>query len=132
MIRSRHEPLAKAAGFVVMTGNLFDTAIMKTSVITREFRERYLSTPGSENVFEGRAIVFEGSEDYHERINEESLGIDERCDPRDPRLRADRLAGLGRGGQHAAPRRADQAPASSACRRSATDGSRAPPTARRS
>ena len=79
MIRSRHEPLAKAAGFVVMTGNLFDTAIMKTSVITAEFRERYLSTPGSENVFEARAIVFDGSEDYHERINDESLGIDAHC-----------------------------------------------------
>ena len=78
MIRSRHEPLVKAAGFVVMTGNLFDTAIMKTSVITDEYRDRYLSTPGSENVFEGRAIVFEGSEDYHERINDDALGIDER------------------------------------------------------
>ena len=78
MIRSRHEPLVRAAGFVVMTGNLFDTAIMKTSVITDEYRERYLSTPGSENVFEGRAIVFEGSEDYHERVNDPALGIDER------------------------------------------------------
>jgi len=79
MIRPFAEPLAEAAGFVVMTGNLFDTAIMKTSVITDAFRTRYLSKPGAENVFEGRAIVFEGSEDYHERINDESLGIDEDC-----------------------------------------------------
>jgi len=79
MIRAFDEPLVMAAGFVVMTGNLFDTAIMKTSVITTEFRQRYLSTPGSENVFEGRAIVFEGSEDYHERINDASLDIDEHC-----------------------------------------------------
>jgi len=79
MIRAYAEPLAMAAGFVVMSGNLFDTAIMKTSVITAEFRERYLSTPGCENVFEGRAIVFEGSEDYHDRINDAALGIDEHC-----------------------------------------------------
>ena len=62
-----------------MTGNLFDTAIMKTSVITEEFRTRYLSTPGSEGVFEGRAIVFEGSEEYHDRINDPALNIDEHC-----------------------------------------------------
>ena len=79
MIRAFAEPLAEAAGFVVMTGNLFDTAIMKTSVITDEFRDRYLCTPGSENAFECRAIVFDGSEDYHDRINDPSLEIDERC-----------------------------------------------------
>jgi len=79
MIRSRDAPLATDAGFVVMTGNLFDTAIMKTSVITAEFRERYLSTPGSENAFECRAIVFDGSEDYHDRINDPSLEIDAHC-----------------------------------------------------
>lgn len=79
MIRAREDPLARDAGFVVMSGNLFDTAIMKTSVITPEFRERYLSTPGSENVFEGRAIVFDGSEDYHDRINDASLAIDAHC-----------------------------------------------------
>jgi len=79
MIRPYADPLLTDAGFVVMTGNLFDSAIMKTSVITEEFRTRYLSTPGSEGMFEGRAIVFEGSEDYHDRINDASLNIDAHC-----------------------------------------------------
>lgn len=70
-------PLRDRAGFLVLTGNLFDTAIMKTSVISKEFRERYLEHPGQEGTFEGRAVVFEGSEDYHERIDDPSLGIDE-------------------------------------------------------
>jgi dihydroxy-acid dehydratase len=72
-------PLKERAGFLVLTGNLFDFAIMKTSVIGEEFRARYLSRPGQENVFEGRAILFEGSDDYHQRINDPSLGIDEDC-----------------------------------------------------
>src|SRR3546814_10754293 len=67
------------AGFVVLGGNLFDSAIMKTSVIGPAFRERYLCRPGHENVFEGRAIVFEGPEDYHRRINDPALAIDENC-----------------------------------------------------
>ncbi|RYI32783.1 MAG: dihydroxy-acid dehydratase, partial [Acetobacteraceae bacterium] len=67
------------AGFQVLSGNLFDFAIMKTSVISDDFRARYLSTPGSEGSFEGRAIVFDGSEDYHARINDPALKIDERC-----------------------------------------------------
>jgi dihydroxy-acid dehydratase len=79
MIRAFDAPLRERAGFLVLRGNLFDFAIMKTSVISGEFRARYLSTPGRENVFEGRAIVFDGSEDYHARINDPSLGIDERC-----------------------------------------------------
>ncbi|MEE9320057.1 MAG: IlvD/Edd family dehydratase [Granulosicoccus sp.] len=79
MIKPYADPMMTHAGFIVMTGNLFDTAIMKTSVITEEFRKRYLSTPGSEGVFEGRAIVFEGSEEYHDRINDPALNIDEHC-----------------------------------------------------
>lgn len=79
MIRPYDDPLMKDAGFVVLSGNLFDTAIMKTSVISTEFRERYLSTPGSENVFEVRAVVFDGSEDYHDNINNPALEIDEHC-----------------------------------------------------
>jgi dihydroxyacid dehydratase/phosphogluconate dehydratase len=71
--------LRERAGFLVLKGNLFDFAIMKTSVISDEFRKRYLSAPGREGVFEGRAIVFDGSDDYHERINDPSLGIDENC-----------------------------------------------------
>lgn len=79
MISSYSDPLVENAGFIVMTGNLFDTAIMKTSVISEEFRQRYLVNPGSENIFEGRAIVFDGSEEYHDHINDESLNIDEHC-----------------------------------------------------
>ncbi|MFN6936458.1 MAG: dihydroxy-acid dehydratase, partial [Tsuneonella sp.] len=60
-----------------MRGNLFDFAIMKTSVISEEFRRRYLSRPGNENVFEARAVVFDGSDDYHHRINDPALDIDE-------------------------------------------------------
>ncbi|RZT09808.1 dihydroxy-acid dehydratase [Duganella sp. CF402] len=72
-------PLKEDAGFFVLKGNLFDFAIMKTSVISPEFRQRYLSIPGQENVFESRAIVFDGSGDYHNRINDPSLNIDENC-----------------------------------------------------
>lgn len=72
-------PLKPAAGFLVLKGNLFDFAIMKTSVISDEFRARYLSAPGSEGIFEGRAIVFDGSDDYHHRINDPALAIDENC-----------------------------------------------------
>ncbi|GGX91677.1 dihydroxy-acid dehydratase [Massilia dura] len=72
-------PLKSKAGFFVLSGNLFDFAIMKTSVISDEFRARYLSQPGNEGVFEARAIVFDGSDDYHKRINDPSLNIDEDC-----------------------------------------------------
>jgi dihydroxy-acid dehydratase len=68
-------PLKERAGFLVLTGNLFDFAIMKTSVISPEFRQRYL---GNGDSFECRAVVFDGSTDYHDRINDPSLGIDER------------------------------------------------------
>jgi dihydroxy-acid dehydratase len=70
-------PLKPQAGFLVLSGNLFDFAIMKTSVISEEFRRRYLSEPGREGVFEGRAVVFDSAEDYHARINDPSLDIDE-------------------------------------------------------
>ncbi len=69
----------KDAGFIVLRGNLFDSAIMKTSVISKEFRDRYLSNPNDPDAFEGRAIVFEGPEDYHDRIEDPSLNIDEHC-----------------------------------------------------
>ena len=72
-------PLKEDAGFFVLKGNLFDFAIMKTSVISPAFRERYLSKPGQENVFESRAVVFDGSTDYHNRINDPALNIDEDC-----------------------------------------------------
>ena len=72
-------PLKERAGFLVLSGNLFDFAIMKTSVIGDDFRQRYLSRPGHEGVFEARAVVFDGSDDYHHRINDPALEIDENC-----------------------------------------------------
>jgi dihydroxy-acid dehydratase len=77
VIRSFDAPLMTNAGFIVLSGNLFDSAIMKTSVISREFRDRYLSNPDDPMAFEGRAVVFEGPEDYHHRIDDPTLGIDE-------------------------------------------------------
>jgi dihydroxy-acid dehydratase len=77
MIRPFEDPLKENAGFLVLKGNLFDFAIMKTSVISPSFRERYLSTPGAENCFECKVVVFDGSDDYHARINDPELGIDE-------------------------------------------------------
>jgi dihydroxy-acid dehydratase len=76
VIRAVKAPLKDNAGFLVMSGNLFESAIMKTSVIGEEFAKRYLSRGG---VFDGRAIVFDGPEDYHHRINDASLNIDEHC-----------------------------------------------------
>ena len=71
------QPLKRHAGFKVLSGNLFDSAIMKISVISEEFRERYLSNPDDPNAFEGRAVVFDGPEDYHRRIDDPSLQIDQ-------------------------------------------------------
>jgi dihydroxy-acid dehydratase len=77
VIRPYDQPLKAQAGFKVLHGNLFDSAIMKTSVISEEFRRRYLSDPKDPNAFEGRAVVFDGPEDYHHRIDDPALGIDE-------------------------------------------------------
>ena len=77
VIKSFDDPVVKNAGFIVMRSNFFNSAIMKISVISEEFRERYLSNPDHPNVFEGKAVVFEGSEDYHHRINSSKLKIDE-------------------------------------------------------
>jgi dihydroxy-acid dehydratase len=77
VIRPYGEPLMGRAGFKVLAGNLFDSAIMKTSVISEEFRQRYLSNPKDPNAFEGRAVVFDGPEDYHHRIDDPALNIDE-------------------------------------------------------
>ena len=79
VIRPFENPLTQKAGFLVLRGNLFDSAIMKTSVISDEFRSRYLSDPKDPDAFEGRAIVFDGPEDYHARIDDPALDIDERC-----------------------------------------------------
>src|SRR5215831_15372589 len=78
IIRPYDKPIKEDAGFKVLKGNLFDSAVMKTSVISDEFRERYLSNPKDPNAFEGRAVVFDGPEDYHHRIDDPALAIDAR------------------------------------------------------
>ena len=102
VIRSYGKPMMEAAGYVVMSGNLFDSAVMKISVIDQEFRKRFLSNPDRPNVFEGKAIVFEGPEDYHHRIEDPDLGVEEQsvliirnCGPVG-------YPGQCRGGEHAA------------------------------
>ncbi|WGD29568.1 dihydroxy-acid dehydratase family protein [Ancylobacter sp. WKF20] len=77
VIRPYDKPLKEKAGFRVLRGNLFSSAIMKTSVISPEFRVRYLSNPDDPEAFEGRAVVFDGPEDYHARIDDPALAIDE-------------------------------------------------------
>ncbi|KQU75721.1 dihydroxy-acid dehydratase [Aminobacter sp. DSM 101952] len=77
VIRPVAEPLKEDAGFINLRGNLFDSAIMKTSVISKEFRDRYLSNPADPEAFEGTAKVFDGPEDYHARIDDPAESIDE-------------------------------------------------------
>ncbi|HTK01581.1 MAG TPA: IlvD/Edd family dehydratase, partial [Bordetella sp.] len=79
VIRGCDAPLKQRAGFIVLSGNFFDSAIMKMSVVGEDFRKAYLSEPGDENAFEARAIVFDGPEDYHARIDDPDLRIDEHC-----------------------------------------------------
>jgi dihydroxy-acid dehydratase len=78
VIRRFGNPLKPAAGFSILRGNLFDSAIMKLSVVGPEFRDRYLSDPDDPDAFEGRVVVFDGPEDYHLRIDDPALGIDDR------------------------------------------------------
>jgi len=78
VIKTFKECLTEKAGFLVMKSNFFSTAVMKTSVISKEFRERFLSDPKKPNFFTGKAVVFEGPEDYHKRINSKKLKIDEK------------------------------------------------------
>jgi len=79
VIKSYDQPMKRNAGFLNFKGNLFDSAIMKASVISEEFRQRYLSNPKDPDAFEGRAIVFDGPEDYHKRIDDPKLEIDASC-----------------------------------------------------
>ncbi|HTV70351.1 MAG TPA: IlvD/Edd family dehydratase [Rhizobiaceae bacterium] len=79
VIRTVKDPMKTRAGFINLKGNLFDSAIMKTSVISDEFRQRYLSNPKDPEAFEGRAVVFDGPEDYHKRIDDPKEKIDEFC-----------------------------------------------------
>jgi dihydroxy-acid dehydratase len=78
VIRPIDRPLAENAGFIVLSGNLFEAAVMKTSVISQEFRERYLSNPDDPDAFEGPVVVFDGPEQYHASIDNPELGVDER------------------------------------------------------
>lgn len=75
VIRAYEQPMMPEAGFVIISGNIFDSAVMKTSVVTPEFKQKYIA----DGAFVGRAIVFEGPEDYHDRIDDPSLEIDEDC-----------------------------------------------------
>ena len=79
VIQSYDKPMMENAGFIVLKGNLFNNAIMKTSVISEEFRQRYLSNADDPEAFEGRAIIFDGPEDYHDRIEDPAENIDENC-----------------------------------------------------
>ena len=79
VIRTFQNPMLENAGFIVLKGNIFDSAVMKTSVISDSFRSQYLDKPGSRNIFEVRAIVFEGPEDYRKRINDPQLNINVDC-----------------------------------------------------
>ncbi|MBV8522778.1 MAG: dihydroxy-acid dehydratase family protein [Acetobacteraceae bacterium] len=78
VIRPYSAPLKENAGYIVLSGNLFDSAVIKTSVISDDFRRRFLSDPEHPNVFVGKAVVFEGPEDYHVRIEDPELGVDDR------------------------------------------------------
>ena len=79
VIRPLSDPVEEHGGMVVLTGNFFESAVMKTSVVSDDFEARYLSDPDDPGAFEARAIVFEGPEDYHERIEDPALEIDDRC-----------------------------------------------------
>ena len=79
VIYAHKKPMKNKAGFLVLSGNLFEAALIKTCVISEEFRARYLSESGSVNIFTARVVVFEGPEDYRERINDPSLMIDDSC-----------------------------------------------------
>ena len=79
VIKAFDAPMLENAGFAVLSGNFFDFAIMKTSVISTEFKQRFLSQPGSEGVFNAKAVVFENAEDYHKNINDPTLEIDPSC-----------------------------------------------------
>ncbi|MFV2092989.1 MAG: IlvD/Edd family dehydratase, partial [Hyphomicrobiales bacterium] len=79
VIQSYDKPMMENAGFIVLKGNLFDNSVMKTSVISTEFRDRYLSNPDDPEAFEGRAVIFDGPEEYHARIEDPAEKIDENC-----------------------------------------------------
>ncbi len=79
VIKTTKDPIAPEAGLMVLSGNLFDSAVMKVSAVNEEFQARYLSNPEDPNAFVGRAVVFDGPEHYHAEIDNPELGIDEHC-----------------------------------------------------
>ena len=108
VIRSYEAPLREKAGFLVLSGNLFEGGLIKTCVISDTFRKQYLSTPGEENSFTARCIVFEGPEDYHARIDDPTLEIDTSCLLAIRGCRARGVSRLGGSGEYAAAGRVDQ------------------------
>ena len=108
VIHSYKRPMRKKAGFKVLKGNLFNSAIMKTSVISEEFRQRFLANRKDPNAFEGRAVVFDGPEDYHHRIDDPETEDRRIHAVVHPRRRPDRLSRLLRSGEHAAAGGVDQ------------------------
>ena len=101
VIKAHDAPMQDQAGFLNLKGNLFDSAIMKTSVISDEFRARYLENPADPDAFEGRAVVFDGPEDYHARIDDPALELDEDTVLVIRGVGPIGYPGLGRGRQHA-------------------------------
>ena len=132
VIRPYKKPLKDKAGFLNLKGNLFDSAIMKTSGISEEFRKRYLENPKDPNAFEGRAIVFDGPEDYHKRIDDPALKIDALCMLFMRGAGPIGLSRRGRGREHAAAQLPHQEGRVGAAPASATAASPAPPARRRS
>ena len=132
VIRPLARPLMHAAGLSVLSGNLFEGAVMKLSVISAEFRSRYLSDPAHPGAFEGRAIVFEGPEDYHARIDDPALGLDDHAILIVRGAGPIGYPGRARGGEHASARRADPRGACTRCRASATGVNRGRAGAHRS
>ena len=104
VIHSVDRPIRENAGFLVLSGNLFDSALMKTSVISEEFRERFLSNPDESGVHVARAVVFEGPEDYHDRINDPESRDRRECHPVHSWRRLRRVSRLGGSREHATAR----------------------------
>ena len=132
VIKAHDAPMKSHAGFLNLKGNLFDSAIMKTSVISEEFRERYLQNPEDPDAFEGRAMVFDGPEDYHARIDDPALALDEDTVLVIRGVGPIGYPGRGGGRQHAPARLPPEARRHASCRASATGASPARRAARRS
>ena len=132
VIKDYDKPIMKHAGFKMLKGNLFDSAIMKTCVISEEFRNRYLSNPKDPNAFEAKAIVFDGPEDYHANIDNPEAWHRREHHSLHARHRAAGLSGRRRSGQHAGAELTPREGRAIACLASAMAANRAPRARRRS